>query len=624
MKKNTLFATACLLMLAGCSKDSEEALTITQNDINAALSISNAESVFGITFDPNQDWNSTTTDEVTIQADQSVNKVQVLVNVCEITDDATPSYVSRNALKVLNEAETNGQTILKLNYDAPKDNLGIYVAFFTDGGYYMRKVEGGTASIGNTGKSRMTRALSTGYTLPEGEFAIASIYPSYAAERGWVPNEKLYDLTDESYAALKMTSDPADYIDDFKEVFGAIVSSVFPNGRNQHNLAKVKKSGYYNDKIYPITTGDEPIIVTPMYKCDHPLQYGNEVYYSDLYYYYFDENAIPDNWTKSDSVAFFQSLPKFKAIPFNQCFGAAEDNIVLKHGSYALLYFGDGTPSVGDTGNFKFPKGYKIGFMVRAKTDFENGAKKGEVYGDGRLNNDINSADFLHFKSSNLGEDGPRATWLTIEDKMIMCWESGTDDDFNDIMMEVEGGIEPIDRKPDPDPEVYTYCFEDTYMGDYDLNDVVIKGVRKTETTVEYTLIACGAYKELYIHNINCGKITDDAEVHAIFGKTPNQFINTDGSNKCGFIKVTKTVDKTFSFKDPETQPRIFDKATGNTICVAKKGQSPYGIMIPNDFKYPLEKVCIKDAYLQFNNWGQNSILSTLWYNDPVTKLVYK
>jgi LruC domain-containing protein len=45
--------------------------------------------------------------------------------------------------------------------------------------------------------------------------------------------------------------------------------------------------------------------------------------------------------------------------------------------------------------------------------------------------------------------------------------------------------------------------------------------------------------------------------------------------------------------------------------------------MIPCDFKYPREKVCIKDAYKQFNNWGRNKVVDTDWYLYPEEGLVY-
>ena len=381
----------------------------------------------------------------------------------------------------------------------------------------------------------------------------------------------------------------------------------------------MKASGYYNEKVYPITTGEDPIVITPVYKCDQAQRWGNEVYYSDLYYYYFKEENLG-----ADPVAYLESLPKYKAIPFKQCFLANEDDVIGKHGSFALLYYGDGTPDIGTKGSYQFPKGYQIGFMVRAQTSVEGGKKQGEVYGDGRLNNYINTNVNFNFRSSNLGEDGPRVAWLSLNEKLLMCWESGTDSDFNDVILDVEGGIEPFTSIPDLDPEVYTYCFEDTELGDYDLNDIVIKATRVSETTVQYSIIACGAYDELYVRNINSGVITDDAEVHALFGVAPQQFINTSGSEYRTPVSVSKTVSKSFSFLDPATQPYIYDKTTNTTVRLSEKGEDPHGIMIADDFEYPLEKICIKDAYPQFNSWGQNPINSVRWYNTSAASRIYR
>jgi hypothetical protein len=46
--------------------------------------------------------------------------------------------------------------------------------------------------------------------------------------------------------------------------------------------------------------------------------------------------------------------------------------------------------------------------------------------------------------------------------------------------------------------------------------------------------------------------------------------------------------------------------------------------MIPYDFKYPKEKVCIKYAYEEFNSWGENRITSTYWYKHPTPGLVFE
>ena len=145
-------------------------------------------------------------------------------------------------------------------------------------------------------------------------------------------------------------------------------------------------------------------------------------------------------------MAFLQSLPKYKAFPFNEYYTDSEDNIIRRTAAYALMYFGDSkTPAIGTEGSFTFPKGLSIGFMVRANTEFEEDKpgdpvkkirKQGELYGDGRLNNDINNDPVLNFSSSKLDTDGPRVAWLTLNGRKLMCWESGTDADFNDIIID--------------------------------------------------------------------------------------------------------------------------------------------------------------------------------------------
>lgn len=620
MKTRMLFWLAGIAVLASCSRntdlfvpdtpDTPATNTVTNEEIQA-----NVKKVFGVTFDANHDWSTTVSGEVTIHANASVKNVQLLVNVVDLDDSESEYFITSNVMRVLNEAQTNGQSTITLKYDAPKDNRGLFVAFATDNGFYVKKVVNNTVSYDGGANARMTRALPAGYVLPTGEFAIGEEIESYAAQRNWIPGEKLYGLSD--YSAQKM--DTPDYSDDFKELFRGIVFSYFPNGRSYNNLPKVKASGYYNEKVYPITTGEDPIIITPMYKRDSAKKYGNEVWNSDLYYYYFKDEDLN---AAADPVAFLEALPKYKVIPFNECFGEEEDDEIRNHGSYALLYFGDGTPSVGTVGTYQFPKGYKIGFMVRAKTTADNKQKQGEVYGDGRLNHNINS--FGNFKSSKLGSDDPRVAWLTLNDKLLMCWESGTDSDFNDIILSAEGGIEPFVSIPDLDPEVYTYCFEDTELGDYDLNDIVVKAIRVNATTIQYSIVACGGWDELFVRNINSGVITDDAEVHALFGKEPKQFINTDGGEYCSPVAVLKTVDKNFSFLDKASQPYIYDKTTNTTVRLAEVGEDPHGIMIAGDFEYPIEKICVKDAYEQFNSWGQNPINSVTWYTTPVTSRIYR
>ena len=630
MKKMTTFAAIGLLVLASCSKSTDlyqppvepEIPTpvtpaepeITQEDINA-----NVQKVFGVTFDPNHDWNSTISGEVKIIANSTIKKVQVLVYVSKIDEDGE----TVTSMNIMNEAELNGATTITLNYEAPKDNLGIYVAFIDGNKKIFKKVEGNTANIADAPKTRgedwdLTKELNL--TLPSGEYKIAGSVESYASQRGWNKGEQLYYMN--SYEDQAMTA--VGYSDEFTAMFRAMVFTYFVNKAN--NLPLVKASDYYNEKAYPFTTGHQPIIISPVYKSDKATTYGNEVWNSDLYYYYFKEEDLAN---ASDQVAFLKSLPKYKALAFKDYFGETEDDKIRKSSSYALLYYGDGTPTVGTPGDYNFPKGYKIGFMVRAKTEFAEPVnspnakprKQGELYGDGRLNNDINSYSECNFKTSALGTDGPRLAYLALNGRKYMCWESGTDRDFNDVIIEIECGLEVPEIPIEQEYNTYTYCFEDTKRGDYDLNDVVIKAKRLSETEVEYSIVACGAYDELYIKGIGI----DTKEVHGLFGVTDTKtFINTEsGGTTRTADPVKKTVGAEFKLADPTTAPYIYDATTGQEVRMSKIGEDPHGIMIPNDFKYPLEKVCIKNAYLEFNNWGQNSVTSTDWYTKPVSGKVY-
>ena len=627
MKRMTTFAAIGLLVLASCSKSTDlyqppvepEIPTpvtptepeITQEDINA-----NVQKVFGVTFDPNHDWNSTISGEVKIIANSTIKKVQVLVCVSEI-DEEGETVTSMN---IMNEAELNGATTITLNYEAPKDNLGIYVAFIDGNKKIFKKVEGNTANIADAPKTRgedwdLTQELNL--TLPSGEYKIAGSVESYASQRGWNPGEQLYYM--DNYRDQAMTA--VGYSDEFTAMFRLAIFSYFQNGRTHNNLPLVKASDYYNEKAYPFTTGHQPIIISPVYKCDKATTYGNEVWNSDLYYYYFKEEDLAN---ASDQVAFLKSLPKYKALAFKDYFDETEDDVIRKSSSYALLYYGDGTPEVGTKGDYNFPKGYKIGFMVRAKTNSEGTKKQGELYGDGRLNNNINN--WPNFSSSLLGTDGPRVAYLALNGRKYMCWESGTDRDFNDVIIEIECGLEVPEIPIEPEYETYTYCFEDTKVGDYDLNDVVIKAKRKNTTTVEYSIVACGAHDEVYVKNINAGKIKDNVEVHSLFGVSDTKtFINTENrGTSYPAVTVTKTVGAEFKLADPSTAPYIYDDTKGQEVKMSKIGEDPHGIMIPGDFKYPLEKVCIKNAYTEFNNWGQNSVTSTDWYTKPVSGKVYE
>ena len=611
MKKILTYAACLAVAFTSCSKDSfENAIPSGYKEQGEHI-----QDVFGVKFDPNHTWSTTTTGQVTIKANADTKKVQVLAFSHET--DADGDMASK--VNVLNEAVLDGTTQVTLNYDAPSTNDGLYVAFVSDKDYAFTEIKNGMATQQSAVQSNSRRAS---VKLPDGDFTLAEAIPSFASERGWVPGEMLYGMSDEDYLRAKMA--PVAYDKEVTEKLKKMVLAYFRN--KQKNMPLIKSSGIYNEKAYPITTGENPILVSPFYKQDGSSAWGNEVFNGDLYYYYFkDEDLVG-----KDPVEYLKSLPKYKAIPFKDCYSDKEDDVLDKRATYALMYWGE-NPVVGETktkGKFYFPTGYRIGFMFRSKTEWKEGnkedkGKQGELYLDGRLNDHINS--WQMFGNSGFGATDPRGAWLTMDGRLILSFETGADPDVNDLLMEIEGGIEDIVAIPNPEYLGYTYCFEDTKDGDYDMNDVVIKARRINETQVEYSIIACGAWDEIYVKGIKSGAIQDNKEVHSLFGLTAtNQFVNTEMNGlKKNFITTTKTVGKTFSLTDPNTMPYIYNKTKDLEIRIAKQGEDPFGIMIPEDFLYPLEKVCIKDAYLEFNNWGQNPVLSTDWYTKPQYTKVY-
>lgn len=559
MKKLLVFLLGFLVI--SCNKYS-----FNEEDIVKTSS----EQIFGVNFPSNQDWITTTKMSTNINIGD-YSRVLVLCS-------------SDSTIKVLNSTTENGV----IYFDVPNTYDNLYLAYVNKKGEYLyRKLDA---------TSIKTRGINL-EDLPDDNLSINGTVESFANQRGWLPGEVFYTF---DYRTL--ISD--DYDSDFKDLFTDIIFNYFPNGKNHNNLPQIKKSGYYNESVYPITTGDKPIIVSPVYKNDGGY---HEISEADLYYYYFKGNP---------TVQEIEALPKYRAIDLSEVYSNEDNEVLAKNKSYALVYWNNGI------GSYKFPEGYKIGFMYHSKTTYEQPKKQGELYADGRLNYNINN--WGNFKSSKLEPTDPRMAWMSINEKMFLCVESGTDKDFNDLILEVEGGIKPIIIIPDePEYNFYTFCFEDQRLGDYDMNDVVLKGRRIDDTHVEWTLMATGAKDELYIYNIEGEYIKNNIEVHEIFNKPKGTFINTSKNDNTPFVTDIVTVNKEFSFLDVSTQPYVYDATKNWEIKIARRGEDPHAIMIPYDFRWPLEEICIKDAYLQFNNWGAKLIEETDWYKYPEIDLVY-
>jgi len=292
-----------------------------------------------------------------------------------------------------------------------------------------------------------------------------------------------------------------------------------------------------------------------------------------------------------------------------------------------------------------FPEGYKIGFLNRKnKEDNMNKCLSGCVYGDGRLNYEVNhlmghyfsamdktlsqhitaitpngNQDLRYGSTENgMNWDSPRIGIFSANNRTYMCFEDGADCNFSDMIIEINKGTEIIEETMAPSPEAaaYTMCFEDRLEdADYDMNDLVIQAIRVSETKIQLAIVACGGYDKLQIQGLGNAYLCSK-EVHQFFGYEAGEtFINTE-RNKQWLNPVSEviTVDKSKRIEDVLKQISVRNLTTGKVIALPKAGEPPYAIIVPINFRYPLEGHNITKAYANFLAWAQDLNQSENWY----------
>ena len=211
------------------------------------------------------------------------------------------------------------------------------------------------------------------------------------------------------------------------------------------------------------------------------------------------------------------------------------------------------------------------------------------------------------------------------------------------------GGTTPVVPQNYP---TYTYAFEDTNGGDYDMNDVVVKVqevVVNNAHKINLKLVAVGATLDLNIrlypatgtrqnnevahYEGTPSNLTYNSkqEVHEMLGGTDAKgvMINTDNGAKAR--PITIQIDK--GNYDPAHMPlAIWSQAQGE-MRLARTGMPPYGIIIPGnvDWSWPKEQVRITSAYpntntaegdQSFTKYGESLNEAENWYKYPATRLV--
>ncbi len=624
----------------------------------------NAAKIFG-EIDPKQDWNSINSGTVSVTANANLSnivKVQIL----------TESPILNTDAKVLAEAAaTNGQTVT-LNYDAPNVYKQLFAACINNKGVYhiqVFDVNQSSVKFASTTASAAPRRASASEAPSFTSIKLKAPQKSFNTQRteagdncviggekytvwinsGW--NDMLWEPADGQTfdKGWKMDTESNKGhiyrdIDGFADgeeanVKGFVNSFIYKfadNGSDKkNNVANVRNSEHFQQNVnYVSTNGVDPVTLIPI------QAYTTEFKKNHIFYYYFKEEDVA-NMDEATFINYVKALPKFKAIQIERVQSGDEgNNGAFYHKQEFLLPFYENAPVPGENvARAIFPKGYKIGFLNRKRNNDQISEKmNGCIYGDGRLNFEVNhiKGHYLSAMDKSLGGnvDGgmnwtdPRMAMFTVNEKTYMCVEEGSDCNFCDMVFEI-GGIELVQETPDPEAEVYTMCFEDRpKTADYDLNDVVLRCTRKSETTLELTLVAAGADDDVVIHNATGWQYTDK-EVHEVLEATEpdekgHRFVNTviGGTYKQPKSAIV-TVSKGITI--PEYLKSIFieNKTTGKVVKISQAGDPPYAIIVPQDFDYPIEYTAITNAYKKFINWAQDMTADKDWYIYPEEDKVY-
>ena len=619
MKKIVLFSI-CALALASCTKDKDlfEGDVVSQSQVEE-----NVKAMLGADFNMNQPYDMLTAGEVAITAnidastgynkgDFEVAKVQILTG--------NPFY-DKNAV-VLNESSAAlGQTVT-LNFDAPNELDYLYAAVVSkDNRYRVKPFAVGDSKVTFGQETRATRAAVAQPMVTDAGVVSNNAYMKdtlkYSQWKNSYWADKLYDT--------ELTSeDLTDFNAAEKKDVNAIIDKFTPEKID--NRKTIQQTEFYvNTANYFTTTQTaRPIKVTPVHS-------GASIIETEkMYYFYYDPKDV-EGMNVEQRAEFLQKLPKYHLLDCKDTYDKVNWQATKRAHSYTLAYFGKGEPTEGTTGQYDFPSGLKIGFMLYAIYPNNNNDLASyprytvNLYTDSLLNSEVNLYD--KWSTAGMGKNGrkeSRAAIFGANGTNYVGFEDWNDNDFNDVVFAVEGGVEIIDENQLLDKNVYSYAFEDTQLGDYDLNDVVIKAQRLDVTRVVYSLEATGAQDEVYIKGLTGSSKLNDKEVHAIFGVPQEQFVNTRmGDTHIPAVYDTVTVSKDFTFAKNGNNIYIYNKTKNLNVKLATTGQDPHGILIPCDWQYPQEKICVKDAFLQFNAWGRNRIDKLDWYKYPEAGRVY-
>lgn len=194
-------------------------------------------------------------------------------------------------------------------------------------------------------------------------------------------------------------------------------------------------------------------------------------------------------------------------------------------------------------------------------------------------------------------------------------------------------GNKPNDYVPPTPANTITYAFEDLNkeVGDYDMNDVVLKCTGPVDGKITIKLVAVGAQKNLFVYFKNKQNnqqiaLFDGKEAHAALGVAEGTITNTGIGDAVSTVEQTISVESDFLFT---THGDIYivdeqgrESHIPNFDATFVNGLPPYGICVPCDWKYPQEYVSVIKAYPSFEDWA-GDVNEQDWYTKADESKIY-
>lgn len=610
-----------VLAFVSCSK------TAALEEARREVEKEQSEQTLGFAIAPNQLWNMEVSVNLTVANYPKDFKATALA-----VYDANPLTGDANIIAETEELNS------PLSFECPNHLHSLYVGV-TDAEGNMRTVPfKPTDSLVDftapyyevTGKQASTRA---GEGLPnQSELTWEDSFNKInMADKGW--NDQVAVISSASETRVFSTPSRADLLEEYNQLYPGNDVDKFLH------LDQSIRSFYYAT----VGAGGSEITVTPIG--------SNGTNNSNLYfgYYYFDKGQSHE-------------VKKVKKYLFNECYNGAT-KWTDECQSYKLVYYdANGNPS------YTFPEGTEISFFCRGEN--VNGCPYDlQWYAEGENNLDLSQYMVDNSDKYNINSGGAHDWWMEAN-HVVFFERNGRNyvgfedwiDNFNlkDIVMLFEGNVKafPALSKPNslPNHHIYTFAFEDTKNGDYDLNDVVIQVYRGQGGTyghgingLHFRLVALGASDPIhaFFYDKNAGQryeLFNGMELHEAFlaegfKETNGEFVNTEGIN-FDFSKVSSksdwNINPLHSFAGREDGSLIHEPITVQDVYIVNdktgqeihtprainlKGTAPYGLCIPHTWAWPKERVSITKAYPNFTRFATSieggSIDVTDWYVYP-------